>query len=1019
MIELDNIYRDYGSQGKMTHAIDGVSLMFPSKGFVAILGPSGCGKTTLLNIIGGLDKPTSGTMYVDGKDTSDFKDSDLDEYRNEKIGFVFQEYNLLAEMDALSNIRLALDIRKVDRKVSEKIALDMLEVVGLSDKAHSKPNQLSGGQCQRVSIARALVGNPSVILADEPTGALDSKSGYEVMDILEKISKEKLVIMVTHNEKLALKYANRIIRLSDGKVESDSAPYEEKKEESLDDYLLNDSNEKKKKVGLGILGSMMTGLRHTINKFGRSLSVALTTTFGIMALGFSLALANGFGDYVQRINTTNGVQSPIVISAYSTSSASPSWNDYNQTEEYPSSSSVFPIYTTSGSYTYKYNNFSDKFFNYLKSLKKEGLLTDYVLKRSEDNSMKVITDYPKAINPGNLDSDATNVDAGYKSVSVSTSSKMVSGTGGNSYVANTVFHALLSNYQDNYDLIAGRLPTNKNELVMITDYRNAVNFATLKELGFYNPNDTQKDILDASNKVEPISFDDIIGKEYKIYSLVGAYRSVTQIIEDPSSTILDADSFTATEKVTDDDGVERTVTRYAPRPVNELSKDTPSESEKTGITAKIVGIIRPNEDSKKGTMNSGIGYFYDSNDVNLSGLAETIRSYNVESPILETYSDAFVRKVPWSYNKSTELYEEEEAVKSEDMVKKLYDSIFDSNGNIRSTISTSDLQSFYEKYFTAYRSYSSNFDPRKSKKSGGQVRSEGYLYPYKTYTTLKTYFTTANSLGIDFSDDALKGITLDDTESLKKFILGIESDFIAGNSNNLISQEARQKYIKSYYNKILALGQLVYAQSNVSAVVLLPSSISEAKEVIARLEEYNDYSKYDYTINGGDPYHAKDDSEVVAFSSSSYDITQDIGQAIDMTNIILEVFAVVTLIGSAIVCISVTNMSVLERRKEIGLLRALGSSRRDIGWVFESESLVTGFFGGLLGCLFTYILTFPVNALVNAFYPNYKVGAIANMAWWHPLVLIGLSVILTSLAAILPSLKAAKKKPVECLKGDE
>ena len=228
-----------------------------------------------------------------------------------------------------------------------------------------------------------------------------------------------------------------------------------------------------------------------------------------------------------------------------------------------------------------------------------------------------------------------------------------------------------------------------------------------------------------------------------------------------------------------------------------------------------------------------------------------------------------------------------------------------------------------------------------------------------------------------------------------------------------------EENVESYYNKILALGQLAYVQANVSTIVLLPNSISEAKVVIEKLNEFNDYSEYDNTIEGGDPYHAKDKSEVIAFTDTTWDMTQDIGQAIDMTNIILEVFAVITLIGSGIVCISVTNMSVLERKKEIGLLRSLGASQKDIGWVFESESFIVGLVGGLLGCFLTYILTFPINALVNTFYPSYNVGNIADMAWWHPIVLVLLAVVLTTISALIPSLKAAKKKPVECLRSDQ
>lgn len=337
------------------------------------------------------------------------------------------------------------------------------------------------------------------------------------------------------------------------------------------------------------------------------------------------------------------------------------------------------------------------------------------------------------------------------------------------------------------------------------------------------------------------------------------------------------------------------------------------------------------------------------------------------------------------------------------MAKEISNEFFDGN-KLKEEITYSKLQEILEKYFTAYITYSSNFNPSNSYDVNNYT--DGYLYGFKAYKNLRNYFITANSLGLNFTTDELKGITLTDTTAIESFLRGLVSDFL-------------EEDVESYYNKVLALGQLAYVQANVSTIVLLPNSISEAKVVIKKLNEFNDYSKYDNTIEGGDPYHAKDKSEVIAFTDTTWDMTQDIGQAIDMTNIILDVFAVITLVGSGIVCISVTNMSVLERKKEIGLLRSLGASQKDIGWVFESESFIVGLVGGLLGCFLTYILTFPINVLVNTFYPSYNVGNIADMAWWHPIVLVLLAVVLTTISALIPSLKAAKKKPVECLRSDQ
>lgn len=1008
MLVLSEITKEYGTDGKTFRALDKVSLEFPSKGFVAILGPSGCGKTTLLNILGGLDRPTAGHLYVDGKDTADFSSKDFDYFRNQYVGFIFQDYNLLGEMTALANVKMALDIRRMSEAEAKRKALEALRAVDLYSKADNKPKELSGGQKQRVAIARAIVTSPKILLADEPTGALDSKSGNDVMAILKYISKSILVIMVTHNEELAKSYADRIIQMKDGVINEDSLtikgkdnPLALKEEKKPENYSLND-----KKIGLGIKGAILTGFRHTLNKIGRSLTVAITMMFGILALGFSLALINGFGSYVDRINHQTGGQAPIVISAISQDSGGPSFNDFNQTESFPSEEEIYPFYSPKGSFSYKYNNFSNKFFDYVKEMKKEGILSDYVLKRSSDNGLNVITDEPKPLNSSLADDGG-----GYVQVRVGTGSPMASGTGGNLYVANTIFHPLLDNYEDYYDLIDGKLPTNKNELVMIVDYRNAVSFNTLQKLGYYNSLDVQEDILDPSlvSKVKPISFSDIIGKEYKIYTADSSYEKVSSVIEnsDPS-TIKNTESFPASENITDDDGNERNLVRYIPKTAKELYNQDPKEDNDEGFVSKVVGIIRPKQDVRRGNMSSGIGYLPDKNEVEPEGLAETIRAMNSKGSFLSDFKNAFLRKMPM-VNDENGNYVAQKSVTTLEMAQQLIKELSDADGNIRSDITSDEVQSLYETYFTAYYIASSDFDPRSDSfigQDGKPITDESKLYPYKAYSFLSSYFSEASELGLDFSDQDLNGISFDDPSALKKYF-------------DKISTLYNQNDVEGLYDSFLALGQLLYGYASVTDVVLMPNSISQAKDVLARLNEFNDFSKYDSSLPNGDPNHAKDMSEVVTFSSSIFDMTADIGQAIDMTNIILEVFAVITLIGSGVVCISVTNMSVLERTREIGILRALGASKKDVGFIFESESFVVGIAGGLLGCLATYIVSFPINNLINSFYPGYQVENIAAMAWWHPLVLIPLAVLVTMLSALIPSLHAANKKPVLCLRNDQ
>ena len=305
MLELKNIKKDYETSTETVNALKGISIKFRENEFVAILGQSGCGKTTLLNIIGGLDHYTSGDLIINGKSTKEFKDRDWDVYRNHSIGFVFQSYNLIPHQSILANVELALTISGVSRKERKQRAIDALEKVGLGDKIHKRPNELSGGQMQRVAIARAIVNNPDIILADEPTGALDTKTSRQVMDILKEISKEHLVIMVTHNPDLAEKYATRIVKILDGNITDDSNPYE--------GYNENKSNNKKKKPSMSFFTALSLSLNNLLTKKGRTILTAFAGSIGIIGIALILSLSTGVQNYISSIEEDTLASYPITI----------------------------------------------------------------------------------------------------------------------------------------------------------------------------------------------------------------------------------------------------------------------------------------------------------------------------------------------------------------------------------------------------------------------------------------------------------------------------------------------------------------------------------------------------------------------------------------------------------------------------------------------------------------------------------------------------------------------------------
>ena len=356
MLKLENISKDYIIDKKPFRALNKINLNFPKNQFCCILGPSGCGKTTLLNIIGGLDQYTEGDLLIEGKSTKFYKEKDWDNYRNKRIGFVFQSYNLIPHLSILENVELALTLDGVNYKERKERAIEALKKVGLENIYNKKPNQLSGGQMQRVAIARALITNPEIILADEPTGALDSKTSVQVMDIIKEVSKEHLVIMVTHNEELAEKYANRIIKMKDGVVINDSSP-----KNDIFNNTKETTKEKKKKTSMPFFTALKISIKSLFTKKGRTALTSIAASFGIIGVALVLALSNGFTKYVKRVEGETASQTPINVSSYTIIDVkTDEESEINETTKYPETNDIFPYISPSNSYTYKYTIFTQQ-----------------------------------------------------------------------------------------------------------------------------------------------------------------------------------------------------------------------------------------------------------------------------------------------------------------------------------------------------------------------------------------------------------------------------------------------------------------------------------------------------------------------------------------------------------------------------------------------------------------------------------------------------------------------------------
>ncbi len=514
MLQISNIKKDYILKDQSVSALKGISINFRRHEFAAILGPSGCGKTTLLNIIGGLDRYTSGDLIIDGVSTKEYKDKDWDNYRNHRVGFVFQSYNLIQHQTILENVELALTLSGVKKADRRKRAIQVLEKVGLGDKLKSKPNQLSGGQMQRVAIARALVNDPEIILADEPTGALDSKTSVQIMDILKEVSQDRLVIMVTHNPELANKYANRIIRLFDGELTEDSNPYSDKQAQkdieksNKEDQKKEDLGFKKteKKKSMSFFTALSLSLKNMMTKMGRTLMVSFAGSIGIIGIALILAVSAGLTSYIDNMQSESLSSYPVSVSAIAIDYDSvlntidqgmdTGENADNSINVYDPSTSLISL----GKYNYISQEFIDYINEYYSREDKSELLNDYLISYASD--MRLVT------------YDGTT----YKAINSKVSTSALSGTTSSLFFEEVDQEYVLSLYD--MKGTNAHYPSNKNEVALVVG-DNGLSIAELASLGIdieYQTDDQGNIMNDSQGQpiIKNIAYDDVIGKTYRL-----------------------------------------------------------------------------------------------------------------------------------------------------------------------------------------------------------------------------------------------------------------------------------------------------------------------------------------------------------------------------------------------------------------------------------------------------------------------------------------------------------------------
>lgn len=909
MLELKGIKKDYVLQGNSVHALKGIDLTFRKNEFASILGPSGCGKTTTLNIIGGLDSYTEGDLIIDGTSTKDYKSRDWDTYRNQKIGFIFQSYNLIPHLTVLANVELALTISGVSRKEKRRLAIGALEKVGLIEQINKKPLQMSGGQMQRVAIARAIVNNPDIILADEPTGALDSATSVQVMDILKEIAKEKLVIMVTHNGDLAEKYSTRIIRLLDGEILSDSNP--PTNEEIADEQVLavadeaefnlhnsvasqksaNENNaenaqkkigRRKKKSSMNFFTALALSARNLVTKKLRTFLTIFAGSIGIIGIALVLSISNGFTLYMNEMERTTLNSFPITVSEVGFSF------DMEKAQKatvkkgtYPSTGEVVPYDPSGevGGLNIFTNKLTDEYVAYVKAM--ELSHPDWAASVSYAKDVKM-----------NLISKTNS--GGYK-LCDNNDEKLV------------WWQELLSvNFvKDYYDVIDGRYPENKFEAVLVVDANNRIKADVLKAIGITpTANGTNSDGTIKYNSIDFKKFVSTSSQEGLKFRLVPSDEFYTKVSEDYFTSLPQSDYETAYNK-TDGDFV------------------------------KIVGVIRNKSDKDITFFGGGVGY--------LSSLTDYVIEQSASSQIVQAQKDCFVDTFSPSHNEFKFDFSE---------IDKLIASANVSLANIVDLLKFKNLI---------------------SEADANNIKNQ-------PDSTFEDVFAAVKSK-CGSTKKAVKGLTSIITENMS------------------IDENTILSVICPDYTKRLAE---IGATALPSTISIYPASYATKSKILSYLDAYNE---------------DKADKDKIQYTDMASTITSSMSEMIDIVSYVLIAFAAISLFVSSIMIAIITYISVLERTKEIGVLRSLGARKIDISNVFNAETVIIGLSSGIFGVCVAAILNFPINAIINKLAGG-LVNNIAKLAPLHGILLLLLSVLLTLISGLIPAIIASKKDPVVALRSN-
>ena len=1088
MIEVRELKKEYRTGDFIQKALDGVSVTFRDNEFVAVLGPSGSGKTTLLNILGGLDTADSGEIIINGTSTREYKSADWDTYRNHRIGFVFQSYNLIPHQTVRANVELAMTLTGVGAEERRTRAIEALNKVGLKGHENKKPSQLSGGQMQRVAIARALVNNPEIVLADEPTGALDTETGIQVMNLLQEIAKDRLVIMVTHNPALAEQYANRIITLKDGSILEDKKPVTAEELKSSARTKIGESDAGTK-TSMSFRTALSLSFSNLMSKKGRTALTAFAGSIGIIGIAAILALSNGVNGYIAKVEEDTLSSYPLTISKnaadISSLFAGMSGNskDDKKKEADSDSDGGSTVKEDSGdtSSAAKAENTEIKQRNVLGnvfgSTRKNDLVAFKKYLDTKGNKVRrnasVIT-YNYGITPLiyqiNSGSDPIQVnstdgmDANYESFGIQNSS-------------NTGFYQMLDDeklLKQQYEVVAGKWPKESTEAVLVLNKDGSIPDFTLYQLGYYDRKEYDRAMIKYretgklemnTEKQRPFRYKDALKLSYNVISPgeIYSYNSATGTWLDQSK-----------------------------------SKTFMTGKLDNGIKLKVVGVIKPNGKTRSNALQPGVGYLPSLTSQVIDRMKDAdIVKQQLANPEVDVFTGktfealkeengasldmsklfsinqsmlasafkfdasklqkAFGMSPLANIDYSKALSKVNTTSLAQNMMSDIIQELAEfpaylQQQNITLTpaeqsMITTETSQLIATLLAGYPAFASDY----ANNHPGAAQSE-IITAYLSSTNSRTAISsTATRIAQNLNRSDLRG-TIE--RALTNYMQGRMAKIMGKFMNQVMTEMQKQlgaqissgatmngdmaSAMKSAFSvnpsafaKAFSLNMdetqmaALFSQFMNNGIVTYDSNLKKMgyadKSSPESISIYpSSFERKDKVINGIDSYNARmkrsgHKSRVITYTDIMGTLMSSVTDIINMISYVLMAFISVSLIVSSIMIGIITYISVLERRKEIGILRAMGASKRNIANIFNAETFIEGLLSGVFAILFVYLVSIPINAVVLS---SFNVEQIMRLPIGAALVLIGISVFLTYIAGLIPSRSASKRDPVEALRSE-